>query len=278
MAGSLHCRSLRPVHLAGTCTRKKVSIIQTAARVADGSLHAHRVFATGVDQARDTPLKVSRYILLTESLCKLHKYPNREGAPTTQQPWNFRMASPDMSVNKAILLENVRNLLAASKASPDCSQDLWAAVSSILANHYGFCLFTVLSFSPSSGAQRIYTTRPDLHPLGKRQPVVSRRDVPALPPPKRGQWQHRVLVEGKPWVGSVRGDLRDVFEDWELLWENGLGSVLNVPIRLRGETIGSLNLLDREHAYDTADLGVAEALAKLLAPELDRARECKSTI
>lgn len=162
-------------------------------------------------------------------------------------------------------------LLASLDTSSD-SRDRWVAVSSNLAAHYPFILFTILSFSSPTEARRIYTNRPDLHPLGKRQPRTSRGHIQpdshtsttAPQPPKRADWLHRLFKEGKPWIGSTKADLRDVFEDWELLWENQLGSVLNVPIRRDGVTVGSLNLLDRERAYDELDLSMAENIAEAL--------------
>ncbi|KAL2432570.1 hypothetical protein ABEF94_010948 [Exophiala dermatitidis] len=132
-----------------------------------------------------------------------------------------------------------------------------------LRNSFGFKLFTILSyFPPPKGAVRIYSTRPDLHPLGRRQPTK----VPVPVPIRRQNWIHQVIVEGRTWRGCNKEDLKAVFEDWELLWSAGLGSVLNIPLRKNGVTMGSLNILDKEHAYNTADLGLAEQIADLVAP------------
>lgn len=175
----------------------------------------------------------------------------------------------------------LRPLLAVLDISTD-PQERWAAVSTLLAAHYPFSLFTVLSFSPPTDVQRVYTTAPHLHPLGRRQPQTSSshghgdthpssENSTATPsPPKRPQWHHRLFVEGTPWIGSIKEDLRDVFEDWQLLWENGLGSVLNVPVRRDGITVGSLNLLGREHAYDGVDLGLAEKVAEAMRRDFER--------
>jgi GAF domain-containing protein len=44
--------------------------------------------------------------------------------------------------------------------------------------------------------------------------------------------------------------------------ENGFGSVHALPMRLRGEVVGALNLFHRQrHVMDDADLGVGQALA-----------------
>lgn len=65
--------------------------------------------------------------------------------------------------------------------------------------------------------------------------------------------------------------MKGVFEDWELLWSIGLGSVLNIPVRLEGKTVGSLNILDGEHAYDEADLKVGILIAQMLVVCVDKA-------
>ena len=176
------------------------------------------------------------------------------------------MEARPIAADTARLLDILKDLMA-TEPSLERSNNLWSAASNALVSYYGFSLFTVLSFASPTGVERVYTTRSELHPRGKREPRLGVSGSVATPP-KRDQWQQCLLVEGKPWIGSVKADLRDVFEDWELLWENELGSVMNVPLRLEGRTIGSLNMLDGEHAYDGVDLGVVEQVADLVAPEL----------
>jgi hypothetical protein len=72
----------------------------------------------------------------------------------------------------------------------------------------------------------------------------------------------QVVVQGNIWRGSVREDLKAAFEDWEQLWQAGLGSVMNIPVRLDNVTIGSLNILDKELAYDAADLKLGILIAQ----------------
>ena len=97
--------------------------------------------------------------------------------------------------------------------------------------------------------------------------------VNPLPPPSRAAWVQQVLVEGNIWRGSVRDDLKAAFEDWEQLWKAGLGSVMNIPVRLNGVTIGSLNILDKEHEYNAADFELAILIAQIVACFVNRVSE-----
>lgn len=76
----------------------------------------------------------------------------------------------------------------------------------------------------------------DLHPLGirKESPAADYdRDNVGIPPspPCRAVWVQQVL-EGNIWRGYVPEDLKAAFENWEQLWQVGLGSVMSVPVRL----------------------------------------------
>ncbi|KAM0554909.1 hypothetical protein ACHAPJ_006645 [Fusarium lateritium] len=146
---------------------------------------------------------------------------------------------------------------------------IWLALNQTLAVFFGHSLFTVLVFSEKTGVTRLYSTNTGLHPLGTRQtpPAINHDQTP---PPCRAVWAQQILIEGKVWRGSTREDLKAVFEDWEQLWQAGLGSVMNIPIRLNGTTIGSLNILGEEHSYDEADFMQGILLAQLVAYFVNR--------
>ncbi|KAL1856554.1 hypothetical protein Plec18170_003522 [Paecilomyces lecythidis] len=158
--------------------------------------------------------------------------------------------------------------LSAQTHSNGTESAIWNALERTLAQQFGYSLFTILVFSPGHGIKRIHSTNVNLHPLGARAPVLSNHDGEdgdhsASLPPLRDAWIQQVVVDGVTWCGSTREDLKMVFEDWEVLWHARLGSVLNIPIRLDGQTIGSLNLLDDEHAYDAADLEIGILVAQI---------------
>ncbi|KAF4771977.1 hypothetical protein PENNAL_c0085G04927 [Penicillium nalgiovense] len=154
---------------------------------------------------------------------------------------------------------------------------VWLALEQTLADFFGHSLFTVLAFS-EQGVTRLHSTNTELHPMGTRNksPATDhdKENVGTPPPPPcRAAWVQQVLVDGNIWRGSVREDLKAAFEDWEQLWQAGLGSVMNIPVRLNGVTIGSLNLLDKEHGYDAADLKLGILIAQIVACFVHRVAE-----
>ena len=104
--------------------------------------------------------------------------------------------------------------------------------------------------------QRLYSSRPDINPVGGMKRVT------------RSDWVDRVLVRGEGYLGSSAQDIRSVFSDHALLISHGLESVKNVSVRLDGQVIGSLNLLDGPARYDALDFSHARVAAQLIAPRL----------
>ena len=57
-----------------------------------------------------------------------------------------------------------------------------------------------------------------------------------------------------------------MFFDYELIWSLGCESVLNMPVRWAGQTLGTLNLLHRAGHYDESHLPQVRLLAALAVP------------
>jgi hypothetical protein len=132
---------------------------------------------------------------------------------------------------------------------------LLAALDTALQAALGYILFTVLVHD-AAGARmrRIFTTHPDLHPVGGSKPIAE------------SDWVRQVLYRGEPYIGRTREDLKDVFFDYEVLWSIGCGSVLNMPVTWSGKVLGSLNLLHQAGWYDAADIPTAQLFAQLALP------------
>jgi hypothetical protein len=69
-----------------------------------------------------------------------------------------------------------------------------------------------------------------------------------------------------PYIGRSYEDIREVFFDHELIRSLGCESVLNVPVRWNGRSLGTLNLLHRAGWYREADIPAARMFAALAAP------------
>jgi hypothetical protein len=58
------------------------------------------------------------------------------------------------------------------------------------------------------------------------------------------------------------------FADSELIFHLGIGAIMNVPIRFRGRSLGTLNLWHEAGWFEAADAAPGRLLAGLLVPML----------
>jgi hypothetical protein len=131
------------------------------------------------------------------------------------------------------------------------------AVEAALGATIGHKLFTVLVHSPGLRQhRRLHSNRPAAYPVGDSMPTD------AFP-----LWQH-LLAEGEPYIGRNADDIREAFFDHELILSLGCESVLNMPVRWAGQTLGSLNLLHVAHWYSAADVPLARLFAQLTLPAM----------
>ncbi|MBK1662676.1 GAF domain-containing protein, partial [Paracraurococcus ruber] len=144
---------------------------------------------------------------------------------------------------------------AAATARPGQPAALFDALDQAMGGAIGHILFTILVADRSAGFnQRCYTNMPEAYPVGGRKPIV---DTP---------WFRRVLDEGQPYIGRTAEDIREVFFDHDLIRSLGCDSVLNLPVRWNGTSIGTINLLHRDGYYTEADIPTGQQFAALAVP------------
>ena len=132
-----------------------------------------------------------------------------------------------------------------------------AAVDRALAEAPGHVLFTILVHHPAlKQSERFYSNMPDAYPIGGRKPVTD------------SAWMQRVVHGGEPYIGRTREDIREAFYDHELIWSLGCESVLNMPVRWAGQTLGTLNLLHRAGYYEDGHVPHVRRVAHLALPGL----------
>ncbi len=147
--------------------------------------------------------------------------------------------------------------LIAAHADPDQPSATFRALDAALARTPGHILFTVLVHHPSlRQSERFYSNKPAEYPVGGRKPVTD------------SAWMQTIIGRGEPYIGRTREDIREVFYDHELIWSLGCESVLNVPVRWRGQTVGTLNLLHRAAYYDEGHVEHVRLLGHLALPAL----------
>ena len=140
---------------------------------------------------------------------------------------------------------------------------IFTAVAEAAQRQIGYKLITIMAFDEDTmRVQRLYTNNPDVYPLGGDK---GKRDT---------AWGRHVLIEGRPFIGRTAADIRANFNDHEVISELGLESILNMPVRIYGRTIGTMNMLHEAAFYDKSDLEWASFLAaQLIGPLCMHANE-----
>lgn len=152
--------------------------------------------------------------------------------------------------------ESLKNLSAKQASALDAT-DVYAAAADAAATHLGHQLFTIMVFHANTmEVERVYSNRPQEYPVGGRK---QKRDT---------EWGRQVLDRGEPYFGRSIDDIRRHFHDHAVIEGLGLSAILNIPVRIAGKTIGTMNLLDAGPHYREADLAYAGLVAGLIAPRL----------
>ncbi|WP_233830212.1 GAF domain-containing protein [Paraburkholderia sp. ZP32-5] len=167
--------------------------------------------------------------------------------------------------NAALILNAIARIARLQQASPSIeaggdagSDPVWHEFERSLTEVFGQRLFTVLAYDQtSSRLGRLHSNRLDINPVGGLKRVTQSR------------WAAQVLHGGEFFIGSTREDIKSVFSEYELLWSIGCESVLNIPVRKNGVTLGTMNLLGEAGLYDHADLELASIFAQLAVAPLE---------
>ena len=159
------------------------------------------------------------------------------------------MTRPDADPHIAAVL--------AAHRDPEQPDTSFRAIDAALRATTGHILFTILIHHPSlRQSERFYSNMPAAYPVGGRKPVT---DTP---------WMQTVVQGGDPWICRTPADVREAFFDYELIWSLGCESALNMPVRWRGQTLGTLNLLHRAGWYSESDIATVRLFAHLALPAM----------
>jgi hypothetical protein len=145
----------------------------------------------------------------------------------------------------------------AAHAHPDQPGATFRAIEAALAEAPGHILFTILVHHPAlRRSERFYTNKPEAYPIGGRKPVTD------------SAWMLRVIHGGEPYIGRTAEDIAAHFFDHALIHSLGCQSILNMPARWCGLTLGTLNLCHRATHYTESDLPRVRLIAQLAVPAL----------
>ena len=140
----------------------------------------------------------------------------------------------------------------------------YAALEKLTQAVVGAKLFTVMEANMAAGiSSRSYSSDPESYPVSGSKPI------------HRNRWFDIVHIERQAFVANTIADIATVFPDHEQIWSLGCGSVVNLPIFIADEFMGSMNILHEEHYYTpervklvTDVLSIPAKLAFLASPRI----------
>jgi GAF domain-containing protein len=159
-------------------------------------------------------------------------------------------------IRRTLILADIARVAqtTASAAEPDA---IFRAVEGLAAQVIGFRLFTVMRLrTETQEVERLYSSLPDAYPVSGRKP-------------KQGTpWGAQVLDRGEIFIANSPDEVRAAFTDHELIFSLGIGAIMNVPVRFRGRSHGTMNICSDAGWFADADHATGRLLASLLLPPL----------
>ena len=136
--------------------------------------------------------------------------------------------------------------VAAAGGQPDRA---YAALEKLVKDVVGVKLFTIMTSDTTDKlSERIYSSMPDVYPVSGTKPY------------NETEWSEITLNRKETFVANTIEDIAKVFDDHELILSLGCQSVINVPIIVDGEVIGTLNCLHDRDYYTRDRIRAADAL------------------
>ena len=118
------------------------------------------------------------------------------------------------------------------------TEQAFAALQALTEATVGAKLFTYMSVDMQAGlARRAYTSDPANYPASGTKPI------------RYDSWFDIVHKERRYFVANTIADIAKVFPDYELIDSLGCQSVVNMPVVIGGELIGTVNMLHEDGYY-----------------------------
>ncbi len=134
------------------------------------------------------------------------------------------------------------------------AQSVWTALESKSRALGGHKLFTVMTVDMKAGlARRAFSNHPIEYPSSGTKPF------------HRDAWFEIVHGQKQSFIANTIDDIAKVFPDFELIKSLGCGSVINLPVVLRGDLVATINLLHVEHYYTAERVKFLESALTLPA-------------
>jgi hypothetical protein len=113
----------------------------------------------------------------------------------------------------------------------------------------GAVIFSCSTFDLAAGSsRRIHSNLPDVYPVSGLKPITPNR------------WTAQVLDRRQAFVSNRLDEIATVFPDHELIGALGCGAVINMPVLLAGDFLGTVNVLHEAGYYTSARVAALKAL------------------
>lgn len=123
------------------------------------------------------------------------------------------------------------------------ASDLFKALQKELCKNFKIKLLTFTQIDMAKcQAKRLFSSDDTSYAIGGLKPI------------EINNWTTQVIEHQQVFIAHKHSDLSAVFFDHVLIAELGLGSVINWPVIIHSQVIGTVNLLAEEGAYLNADL------------------------
>jgi transcriptional regulator with GAF, ATPase, and Fis domain len=134
-------------------------------------------------------------------------------------------------------------------AATDQPAAIFEAVHQRVNDVVGVTLFTMMRLNRDKGvAERIFTNMPDAYPAGGEKQM------------EPNKWTAMVEEREQTFVANDIEGIAEVFGDHELIKSLGCESVMNVPINISGQVVGTLNCLNVAGHFTPDRVAASEAL------------------
>ncbi|PIP00127.1 conserved hypothetical protein [uncultured Pleomorphomonas sp.] len=146
-------------------------------------------------------------------------------------------------------MPDLTDFLKATESAGNQPHATFAALEALTRRLVGVKLFTVMTADTRGrSSERIYSNMPDAYPVSGTKPY------------NETHWSEITLNQRKTFVANSIEDIAKVFGDYPLIRSLGCESVINVPIVVAGEVVGTINCLDVAGHYTEERVKAAEAL------------------
>ena len=139
--------------------------------------------------------------------------------------------------------------LTKAMADADQPEATFEAIHQTVNEAVGVTLFTIMRLNRKKGvAERIFSNMPEAYPAGGEKQM------------EPNKWTEIVEEREQTFVANTIEEIAEVFGDHELIQSLGCESVMNVPINIRGQVVGTLNCLNVAGQFTPERVAASEAL------------------